>query len=461
LLSPPCETSGDTITNQSPITLGILTDRIQEVLFDPEMFPFADLLTAVAAHNTSLHWEVFSSPHIQGNWCILYLFVLLFRISTARRHPMGFTLRSNLSGLLFTSFLVSASVGQVPTPTLIPGDFDKNGYVAPPDLLILEPQWYHGARTGNPVPQLTPTPTPLATDNNQDGIVGPEDLIILKANWHKGVKPSSFEIITIDLPNLPTGARPLRLVHIAAGSFQMGSPDTERGRSESEGPVHSVTLTNDFYIGETEVTQAQWQAVMGSNPASDYGVGPDYPVYNVSWNDITQPNGFLEKLEVQSSYNGFRLPTEAEWEYACRAGTTTRFYFGDSLDCTDACTDCAAGAMPGNRSAFMWYCWSDGLSGYPTGAKISGSLLPNDFGLCDMHGSLWEWCQDYWHDNYSGAPTNGGPWLEHVGSRVLRVVRGGDWGSGAWYCRSAMRYTGDPGDHFDYMGLRVVLSVAP
>lgn len=173
-------------------------------------------------------------------------------------------------------------------------------------------------------------------------------------------RSSAEDILEIQLPGLPADARPLRLVRIPAGAFLMGSTDTERGHESHEGPLHQVTIAYDFYMGETEITQAQWQAIMGSNPASDHGVGNDYPVYNVSWNDITQANGFLANLNALGQ-GTFHLPSEAEWEYACRAGTTTRFNFGDSLACADVCEDCTAGTLAGNRSDYLWFCGNPNL----------------------------------------------------------------------------------------------------
>ncbi|MHC4575525.1 MAG: formylglycine-generating enzyme family protein [Planctomycetota bacterium] len=131
--------------------------------------------------------------------------------------------------------------------------------------------------------------------------------------------------VTLTLP----GDVELELVRIPAGSFRMGSPESERGRYDDEGPVHKVTINYDFYMGKYEVTQAQWKAVMGTNPARRLGVGDNYPVSHISWDQCRQ---FIAKLKQVGLPGTFRLPSEAEWEYACRAGTQTRFYFGDSLD---------------------------------------------------------------------------------------------------------------------------------
>jgi formylglycine-generating enzyme required for sulfatase activity len=278
------------------------------------------------------------------------------------------------------------------------------------------------------------------------------------------------------------------MVRIPAGSFLMGSPDTERSRQADEGPVHQVTIGYDFYLGETEVTQGQWEAVMGYNAAThspegtpyltSFGVGRDYPVYKVSWDDC---QAFLAGLNALGQ-GTFRLPSEAEWEYACRAGSTTRFYFGDSLGCFDACEDCDADPtirgkrfppeLTGNpmefepkivipielkRSDFMWYCGNSGGSSQPVRQKFA-----NGFGLYDMHGNLWEWCQDLYRSDYDfeGIPIDGSAW-ESGGGDGTRVIRGGGWTGAAGYCRSAVRFRSDPTARHSDVGVRVVAPVSP
>jgi formylglycine-generating enzyme required for sulfatase activity len=234
------------------------------------------------------------------------------------------------------------------------------------------------------------------------------------------------------------------MVRIPAGTFMMGSPDTERSRNTNEGPIHQVTIDHDFYLGETEVTQEQWEAVMGSNPAQDYGEGKDYPVYNVSWNGC---QAFIAALNALGQ-GSFRLPSEAEWEYACRAGSTTRFYFGDSLGCGDQCENCdiAKGEIIIDRRAdYMWYC-SAGDSAHPVRQKFA-----NGFGLYDMAGNVLEWCQDSYHSDYTGAPNDGSAW-ESGGDRVSR---GGSWWHFAYICRSAYRSNGDPTDQDFRTGFRL------
>jgi formylglycine-generating enzyme required for sulfatase activity len=238
------------------------------------------------------------------------------------------------------------------------------------------------------------------------------------------------------------------MVRIPAGSFMMGSPDTERSRASDEGPVHQVTIDYDFYLGETEVTQAQWKAVMGSNPASDYGVGDDYPVYYVSWDDC---QAFIAALNALGQ-GTFRLPSEAEWEYACRAGSTARFYFGDSLGCGDGCENCEENKgeiLIPYRSHYMWYSSNSEGVNHPVRQRFS-----NAFGLYDMAGNALEWCQDSKHADYTGAPNDGSAW-EAGGGDGSRVLRGGSWGGVAGVCRSAGRGGFDPSLGDRLVGFRV------
>jgi len=267
--------------------------------------------------------------------------------------------------------------------------------------------------------------------------------------------PTPYET-TIMLP----GDVPLILVRVPAGTMQMGSPDTERGRWLSEGPLHTVNIGYDFDMGKYEVTQKQWLALMGSWPdttknpdyeSGKYGRGDSHPMYYVSWNDV---KNFITALNTHIANTGqgpltVRLPFEAEWEYACRAGTQTRFFFGDSLGCDDENEDCAAGTLPGNRSDYMWYRGSSPDSSKPVGIK-----LPNQFGLYDMSGNVYEWCEDDWHNNYTGAPVNGSPWVDNPRASY-RVIRSGDWSYSAGYCRSAYRYSGTPSYRYYYFGFRL------
>ncbi len=230
--------------------------------------------------------------------------------------------------------------------------------------------------------------------------------------------------LTIPLP----GNVPLVMVRIPAGTFRMGSPESERGRNDDEGPQREVAIGHDFYLGKYEVTQAQWRAVMGSLPAMGHGAGDAYPVYYVSWNDVAGPGGFLEKVNATLGPGKLRLPTEAEWEYAARAGTTTPFSFGDDPSCS--MSEC------GTCELFNRYMWCSGvLTGY--GSRPVGEKEPNPWGLFDMHGNVWEWVQDCYHPGYAGAPADGSEW--GATTCAGRVLRSGHWHGPASACRSANR----------------------
>ncbi len=228
---------------------------------------------------------------------------------------------------------------------------------------------------------------------------------------------------------------------IPAGTFMMGSPEDELGAWSWEWPQHQVTLTNDFYIMTTEVTQAQWRAVMGSDPPELYfkNCGDDCPVERVSWNDIQD---FIAALNAKDGRT-YRLPTEAEWEYAARAGSTTAFANGDI-------TETGCGIDP-NLDAMGWYCGNSDSTTHPVGQK-----QPNAWGLYDMHGNVWEWVEDDWHSTYDGAPTDGSAWV--TGESSDRVIRGGSWSSGARGCRSADRYLNNPTNRDYNGGFRLALS---
>jgi formylglycine-generating enzyme required for sulfatase activity len=230
----------------------------------------------------------------------------------------------------------------------------------------------------------------------------------------------------------------LEMVEIPGGRFQMGSPTNDILRGDDEGgEPHPVTVVS-FWMGKFEVTQAQWRAVMGSWPNVRFG-GSDLPVERVSWNDVQE---FLKKLNDKANLQGviYRLPSEAEWEYAARAGTTKPFAFGETI-----------------TTKYVNYNYND------TGGKTVpvGSLgVANAFGLYDMHGNVWEWCQDYWHGNYSDAPSDGSAWLSNRGDSSYRVVRGGSWSYYSWNCRSAARFRSAPSYTDSNIGFRVVLARA-
>ena len=242
--------------------------------------------------------------------------------------------------------------------------------------------------------------------------------------------------------SLPNGVS-LEMVKITAGTFMMGSPSSESGRWYYE-KQHQVTLSKDYWLGKYEVTQAQWQAVMGNNPS--YFKGDNRPVERVSWNEA---KAFCEKLNER--YAGklprgykFDLPTEAQWEYACRAGTTTAYSYGDSSDTDKMNYD---GNYPYGPGA---------VKGVHRKQTVDvGSLgYKNAWGLYDMHGNVEEWCRDWYGDYSNSAVTD--PVGPQTGS--YRVIRGGGWGHYARDCRSAYRDCGSPGDCLGNLGLRLALA---
>ncbi len=223
---------------------------------------------------------------------------------------------------------------------------------------------------------------------------------------------------------------------VPAGDFLMGSPASEVGR-EAQEVQHSVHISHPFYVGRYEVTQRQWQRVMGSNPSWFQRCGPDCPVERVNWYEIQT---FVARLN-RGLAPPLRLPTEAEWEYACRAGTTMPFHMGANLTTSEANYD-GGGPYPGfPKGEFR-----------RTPVKV-GTFPPNAFGLYDMHGNVWEWMED-WH-----CPYPAGPATDPLGGKcatTFKVIRGGSWYFGADSARCAFRYTHRPQDRGFSLGFRLV-----
>ncbi len=269
-----------------------------------------------------------------------------------------------------------------------------------------------------------------------------------------------FEVVTVDAAGTEVQRKPgkahffaedlgnnimLKMVSIPGGTFLMGSPDAEAGRINIEGPQYQVTVA-EFCMGKYPITQAQWKAVaafpkvkqdLDSDLANFKGI--DRPVERVSWNDAVE---FCTRLS-QKTGRYYRLPSEAEWEYACRAGTTTPFHFGETLT-----TDLAN--YDGN------YTYALGAKGKYRGQTTNvGAFLPNAFGLYDMHGNVWEWCQDSWHENYKQAPSDGSALYIKNDNRSC-LLRGGSWSSDPRYCRCAYRINYTLGDRDGSFGFRIV-----
>ena len=283
------------------------------------------------------------------------------------------------------------------------------------------PSWDNSPESQTPTPTRN-SPIPRKTANN--------------------LSKFSFEVVTVNASGVIINRRnreaeffreyinsvSLEMVSIPGGTFMMGSPDTEEKRRSNEGPQHQVTVAS-FFMGKYPVTQAQWEAVaalpqvnisLNANPSNFKGA--NRPVEQVSWDEAQE---FCARLSRKTGKN-YRLPSEAEWEYACRAGTTTPFYFGETIT-TDLVN-------------------YDGSSTYASAPKgiyrqqttDVGSFPPNAFGLYDMHGNVWEWCADFYHENYNGAPSDGSVW-ESGGDNKYRLLRGGSWIDSPGYCRSALR----------------------
>jgi len=228
----------------------------------------------------------------------------------------------------------------------------------------------------------------------------------------------------------------LAMVAIAGGTFLMGSPLTEAKRFVNESPQHPVTIQN-FYLGKFAVTQTQWQQIMGSNPSKF--LGGDRPIEQLDW---FMAQEFTQRL-AQHTGRQYRLPSEAEWEYACRAGTQTAYTFGDK---------------EAELATYAWYSTNAENQTHPVGQK-----QPNAWGLYDMHGNIWEWCEDDWLDSYRNAPIDGSP-VRGRGDRsnLLKIVRGGSWLNNPWNCRSASRGglgNGNGSDRSINPGLRLALSI--
>ena len=243
----------------------------------------------------------------------------------------------------------------------------------------------------------------------------------------------------------------LEMVLIPAGKFVMGSPENEKGRYDNE-TQHEVTLTKSYYMGKYAVTQEQWEAVMGNNPSDTpveqllprnvtlwdalfcgiriYNEGANLPLTHESWEDCQE---FIKKLNAKTD-GGYRLPTESEWEYACRAGTTTAYSFGKSITKSEA-------KINGDNIKAVW----------SYGPNAVGSYRPNAFGLYDMHGNVCEWCEDWYGDYPAGAVTDPkGP-----ATRSSRVLRGGSFNDKESHARSSTRNDITPSDRGVNVGFRL------
>jgi formylglycine-generating enzyme required for sulfatase activity/uncharacterized caspase-like protein len=288
-----------------------------------------------------------------------------------------------------------------------------------------------------------------AAKNTQPSNSQPTNTKPPNSGGNRANEPAAAANTSTSRPKSFKSQQGIEMVYVPPGRFMMGSNSNDR-----EKPLHEVTINQGFYMGKYEVTQAQWQVLMGNNPSNFKG--SNLPVETVSWNDAS---AFIARLNAQNDGYSYRLPTEAEWEYACRAGTT--------------------GDYAGDLDSMAWYANNSGR-GRLDAAEITrtdsanfhkritenggqthavGSKLPNSLGLFDMHGNVWEWCSDWYHDSYDGAPTDGSAWLSG-GEQKFRVLRAGSWQDDASLLRSAYRYGIVPDFRLNSgLGFRVVAVV--
>ncbi len=247
----------------------------------------------------------------------------------------------------------------------------------------------------------------------------------------------------------------LDMVLIPGGKFMMGAPEDELESLDDERPQHEVAVPS-FLMGRYPVTQAQWRIVakwsqvarkLDSDPS--YFKGNNHPVEQVSWEEAVE---FCQRLSVKTGRT-YRLPSEAEWDYACRAGTTTPFHFGETLS-DELANYCAQDEKIGDTLYKGAY--GRGIEGkYRQETTEVGIFPPNNFGLHDMHGNVWEWCEDDWHDSYEGAPEDGRAWLEENATDTGKLLRGGSWLFYPGHCRSAYRFNRSRDYRYNCLGFRV------
>lgn len=318
------------------------------------------------------------------------------------------------------------------------------------------------SETPKTLSQLSVAPTRLVTSqpHNRPVPIPPQTVL---STEHPLLKAFQFEVVTINdrgeiskrrhheaeyfQENLGNGIK-LDMIAIPGGRFMMGSPSQELHRDASEGPYHAVEIA-PFFLGKFVVTQLQWRAVAALPKVSqDLHYDPSkfkggsYPVEQVSWRDAIE---FCARL-TQKTGREYRLPSEAEWEYACRAGTVTPFSYGPTLT-----------SQQGNYQGQFTY--GNGPKGvYRESTTPVGHFSPNSFGIYDMHGNVYEWCLDCWHRNYEGAPVDGSPWMTTRESDP-RVLRGGSWYNKPRYCRAANRNRYTPNNRVNDIGFRVAVTI--
>jgi formylglycine-generating enzyme required for sulfatase activity len=358
---------------------------------------------------------------------IIIVFLLLYPITgnTAVYHPADTNKDWQISLEEFNAYNTAWRQGNEWPDSVNP---IPNTYVARGGYLYKKGKCYH-EKTGN-------APMNWDSDRDCDRTVDVEDACPDDPNK---IDPGICGCgQTEDCPL--TNSIGMKFVYIEPGTFMMGSPTNESGRNSNE-TQHQVTLTKGYYMQTTEVTQGQWKAVMNNTPSYFRGCGDNCPVEYVTWNDVQE---FITALNQKEKTDVYRLPTEAEWEYAARAGTTSAYSFGN-----DSTQLSKYGNFCDSKCTYSWS--NDNQNDHYKNTAPVKSYMPNAWGLYDMHGNVWEWCQD-WYGSYPDISVTdpGGP-----SSGSNRVKRGGSWYSNAQSCRSADRYNYSPG-YRDYdIGLRL------
>ncbi|NJL62587.1 MAG: SUMF1/EgtB/PvdO family nonheme iron enzyme [Methylacidiphilales bacterium] len=290
---------------------------------------------------------------------------------------------------------------------------------------------------------LTPNPSPYQREGSLNPFLKTWQFEVVKGDATGKItnrRKCDAKYLVEDLGNGVT----LEMVQIPGGTFMMGSLDYD-----GEKPPHQVTVPG-FFMGKYPVTQAQYQAVIGGNPS--HFKGEKRPVEQVSWDDAVE---FCQKIS-QKTGRTYRLPSEAEWEYACRAGTTTPFYFGETI--TTELANYRGTDWDYNGTVYPGNYGQAPKGEFRDETTPVGSFPANAFGLYDMHGNVWEWCQDSWHDNYNDAPRDGSAWIDNNNDNQL--LRGGSWYDIPDYCRSAIRSYATRAYRYHFVGFRVVVVVA-
>ncbi len=312
----------------------------------------------------------------------------------------------------------------------LPGDINNDGVINVLDKALLRDHFLE---------RITLNEDQLArADVNEAGVVNIADMVTLAGLYEGGA--GSINLSLSPVANM-------ELVPIPPGSFIMGSPSDETGRQSHEGPRRTVSINYAFYLGKYVVTKEQWTAVMGTSPwqGQQYVItDPNSPAVYISWEDITKSGGFLDTFNghLADTFQDYevRLPSEAEWEYAIRAGTRTMFYWGDV-------------AVP-QINSYAWY-FNNTINEGRTYAHVVGQKTPNAWGLFDMAGNIWERCEDDYHENYINAPRNGSAWVDDPRSSTI-IFRGGSYATLPVTCRSAHRLGIEKTSSSHSSGFRIV-----